>query len=433
MSASDSARQVVECRVCGAADWQEVVSFGPVPLANSYLDPADSYDDEPRYPLDVVSCRSCRLMTLTHVVDPEVLYRDYSYVTSDSETMDRHMRLVAKLCRERFDVPEGSFVVELGSNTGEQLMIFRDAGMRTLGIDPARSIAAVAEEQGIETLPEFFSASTAKSVAESHGQARVILGRHVFAHIDHVAGIAVGVRNLLEPEGVFAIEVPYALDMLERTEFDTIYHEHLSYYAVGTLATLFERHGLRVIDVERISVHGGSILVFVGHGDGPWQQRPAVKELIALEERAGLHDDATYREFAAKVRNVTESLTALVRGLRADGKRIAGYGAPAKGNTLLTVCGLGPDDLEFCSDTTDLKQGKVLPGSHVPVRTPEYAREHAPDHYLLLAWNYTEEILRKERAFLESGGKFIVLHPEPSVVSAESLAAAESVAAARRS
>ncbi|MEV4677481.1 MULTISPECIES: class I SAM-dependent methyltransferase [Actinomadura] len=424
MSASDSARRVTECRVCGGSDWQEVVSFGPVPLANGYLDPADSYDGEPRFPLDVISCRSCRLMTLTHVVDPEVLYRDYSYVTSTSDTMGRHMRFVAELCRERWEMPAGSFVVEVGSNTGDQLMIFQDAGMRTLGVDPARSLAEVAAGRGVETLPEFFSADTAADIADRYGEARLILGRHVFAHIDDVAGIAAGVRRLLEPAGVFAIEVPYALDMLERTEFDTIYHEHLSYYAVGTLATLFERHGLRVIDIERISVHGGSILVFAGHADGPWQPRPAVKELIALEERQGLHDDAAYRAFAARTEGVVESLTALVRGLRLGGGRIAGYGAPAKGNTLLSVCGLGPGDLEYCIDTTDLKQGKVLPGSHIPVRPPEYAEEHPPTHFLLLAWNYAEEILRKERAFLEKGGKFIVMHPVPSIVSADSLPAA---------
>ncbi|GAA2898716.1 class I SAM-dependent methyltransferase [Streptosporangium fragile] len=411
----------MECRVCGGTDWQEVVSFGLVPLANGFLDPADSYDDEPYYPLGVISCRSCRLLSVTHVVDPEILYRDYPYVTSDSDTITRHMRYVAETCRERFALPPDGLVVEIGSNTGAQLVAFRDAGMRTLGVDPARNLARVAADRGIETLPDFFSAETARSVAEGYGRARLILARHVFAHIDHVAGVVTGARELLSPEGVFAIEVPYALDLFEQNAFDTIYHEHLSYFSVGTLVSLFARHGMRVFDVERLPVHGGSILVFVGRDDGPWAPRPSVEELLRLERRAELHSDAVYRDFALNVDRVRDELPALVRRLAAEGKRIAGYGASAKGNTILNVCGLGPEELEFCSDTTTLKQGKVLPGTHVPVRSPEYAKAHAPDYYLLLAWNYSDEIIRKESAFLNGGGRFIRPIPKPVIISADSL------------
>ncbi|MDT0346418.1 class I SAM-dependent methyltransferase [Streptomyces litchfieldiae] len=414
-------RLIDTCRVCDGNDWQEVVSFGPLPLANSFLEPADSYDDEPAYPLGVVSCRSCRLMSLTHVVDPEVLYRRYFYVTSDSRTMAEHMRHVAALCRDRFALPAGSFVVEMGSNTGQQLSAFQDIGMRTLGVDPARDLAAAAGERGVETLPDFFSGPTARRVLKEYGPARLILGRHVFAHIDNIAEIAVGVRELLEPAGVFAVEVPYALDMLEHNEFDTIYHEHLSYFAVDTLATLFGRHGLRVVDVERLAVHGGSILVFVGRDDGPWEPRPVVDRMREQERDFGLFEDATYAEFAGRVAGIGEKLPALVRSLVADGKRVAGYGAPAKGNTLLGVCGLGTDELEFSIDTTVLKHGRVLPGSHIPVRTPEYGKENPPDYYLLLAWNYAEEIIGKEREFLENGGRFIVPIPEPTIVSADDL------------
>jgi SAM-dependent methyltransferase len=418
MDFSGNAREVVECRVCGERDWQEVVSFGPVPLADSFLEPADAYDDEPRYPLGVNSCRSCRLMSLTHVVDPEVLYRTYPYTTSDSETIKKHMGYVVEVCLERFDIPEGSFVLEIGSNTGSQLKAFQNAGMRTLGVDPARNIAVVANQRGIETLPDFFGVDTAASVKNRYGTPRLILGRHVFAHIDDVASVAIGVRQLLGPDSVFAIEVPYAVDMLERNEFDTIYHEHLSYFGVGTLATLFERHGLRVLDVERLAVHGGSILVFVGLDNGVWPPSPVVEELMSLEKRVGLHEDATYEQFAGDVERVKGELTALVRALRTEGKRIAGYGAPAKGNTLLNVCGLTADDIEFCCDTTEFKQGLVLPGTHIPVRSPEYAKTQDIDYYLLLAWNYGEEILSKESAFLAEGGRFIMPNPRPSIVPA---------------
>ncbi|WP_326808990.1 class I SAM-dependent methyltransferase [Streptomyces sp. NBC_01775] len=414
------AQQIRECRACGSTDWQNVVSLGQVPLANGFLEQGLSYEDEPRFPLAVVSCRDCRLLSLTHVVDPAVLFREYLYVTSPSDTMRRHMRRVADLCEERFGIPAGSLVVEMGSNTGEQLAAFQDDRMRVLGVDPARALAAVATERGVPTLPDFFSATSGERIREEHGPARLVLGRHVFAHIDDIADVAAGVRRLLRSDGVFAIEVPYALDMLERNEFDTIYHEHLSYFMVDTLATFFARHGLRVVDVEHLGVHGGSILVFVGHQDGPWPTRPVVDQMREKEQRAGLHEDAMYTGFAQTVEETRHTLTRLVGELRAEGRTIAGYGAPAKGNTLLTTCGLSNDQVEFCTDTTELKQGKVLPGTHVPVRSPAYGEEHPPDYYLLLAWNYSEEILRKERDYLESGGRFIVPIPRPRVVTARS-------------
>nr|QVQ68803.1 mmyC [uncultured bacterium] len=416
MTSTGHATQVTTCRVCGEQDWQPVLSFGDLPLADSFLKPSDSYDDEPRYPLGVVCCRSCRLMSLTHVVDPEVLYRTYPYTTSDSEMMTKHMQRVVEICRDRFGVAPGSFVVEIGSNTGSQLKAFQKAGVRTLGIDPALNIVEVARRRGVETLPDFFSVESAKSVKEKYGTPRLILGRHVFAHIDDISGVVEGVRSILDPDGLFAIEVPYLVDMLQRNEFDTIYHEHLSYFGVGTLATLFERHGLRVVDVERLPVHGGSILVFAGLADGTWTTRPIVEELIAGEREFGLDKDGTYEQFALNFASIKEELVSLIRGLRAEGKRIVGYGAPAKGNTLLNACGLGVDDLEFCSDTTEFKQGTVLPGTHIPVRAPSEVAADEVDYYLLLAWNYSEEILKKEQAFIAKGGRFILPNPTPSIV-----------------
>lgn len=417
MSVKDSARAVVECRVCGGTDWQDIVAFGAMPLTGSFLEPSDSYEDEDRYPLGVISCRSCRLMSLTHVVDPEVLYRNYFYVSSDSDLITQHMRTLAKLAVERFEIPRDSLVVEIGSNTGTQLEFFQEAGMRILGVDPARNLAEVANANGIETLPLFFAEDTAADVAQRYGRARLILGRHCFAHIDDVASVARGALALLEHDGVFAVEVPYLLDMLENAEFDTIYHEHLSYYGVGTLDRLFDRQGMRVVDVERLpEVHGGSILVFAARSDGPWRPQPVVAELIELETRSGVYDDAAYVRFAQRTAQTAETMASLVRDLVAQGKRIAGYGAPAKGITLLNVSGLGTAELEFCSDTTPLKQGKVMPGSHIPIRSPEYGREHAPDYYVLLAWNYAKEIIRKERAYLEAGGRFIVPIPEPRII-----------------
>lgn len=421
MDVSEGARQVGECRVCGKTDWQDIVSFGNMPLANGFPEPATSYDDEPYYPLTLVSCRSCRLLSLTLVVDPAVLYRNYAYVTSESKMVRDHMRYVAQTCCDRFAIPPGSLVVELGSNVGTQLMAFRDAGMKPLGVDPAENLAEIANAAGIQTMPDFFSGDTARSIRDTYGPAPLILGRHVFAHINDLADVLTGARELLSPEGVLAIEVPYGLDMLEKTEFDTIYHEHLSYFLVGTLRKLFERCGMRVFDVERLNVHGGSILIFAGLENSPWPVSERVTGLLALEESRSLHNDAGYHDFAARVDRIRTELPELVRGLKAQGKRIAGYGASAKGNTILNVCGLGTEELDFCSDTTDLKQGKVLPGTHIPVVTPEYAKAHTPDYYLLLAWNYAEEIIRNERGFLDAGGGFILPIPRPRVITAESV------------
>ncbi|OKH94004.1 class I SAM-dependent methyltransferase [Streptomyces uncialis] len=411
---SDNVRFVTACRVCGGEEWQQVISFGDVPLANGFLEGADSAAQEQSYPLEVISCRGCRLLSLTAVVDPRLLYRTYSYVTSDSETMARHMRTVVRLCSEGARLADGDLVVELGSNTGDQLLAFQEVGARVLGVDPARNLTAIAEDRGVPTVPEYFGSVTAGAVAAEHGRAKLILGRHVFAHIDDVADVLAGVRALLADDGLFTIEVPYAVDLVDGLAFDTIYHEHLSYFLISTLDTLFARHGLRTVDVERLAVHGGSVLVSAGLAEGTRTTGDRVRELIAHERSAGLLTDAVYEDFAARVRGTCDGLRELVRGLVAGGSRVAGYGASAKGTTLLNMCGLGRDELEFCTDTTPQKQGRLTPGTHLPVLAPEDV-ERQPDYYLLLAWNYAEEIMRKESAFLDAGGGFVVPVPEPTV------------------
>lgn len=418
---SEIVRLVTACRVCGEEDWLDLFSFGLMPLANQYPDPAPSYDGELRFPLEVVICRRCWLMSLRHVVDPEVLYRHYVYISSDSRLIVRHMHQLAALTIQRFSIPAGSFVVELGSNIGTQLEVFRDAGMRVLGVDPARNLAEIANHKGLETLPEFFTADLAAHVLKRYGYPRLMLGRHVFAHIDDLRDVMDGVKDALDRNGVFAVEVPYLLDLIEGNQFDTIYHEHLSYFSVGTLVRLFDRHGLRVIDAERFAVHGGSIVIFVGQPEGAWAVRPAVADLLDLEDRIGLTTESYYRRFTDRVEHCRSSLRDLVGRLADEGKRIAGYGAPAKGNTLLNACGIGTRDLAFVTDTTEFKQGKVLPGTHIPVHPPAYAKQQPPDCFLLLAWNYAKEILEREKEFLRTGGQFIIPIPEPLVVSGQTI------------
>ena len=418
---SDAVRDMTLCRVCGKEDWLDVLSFGPMPLANNYLAPALSYDGEPRFPMDVIVCRSCWLMAIRQVVSPDVLYRHYVYISSDSRQILTHMHDVANLAATRFKLPAGSLVIELGSNIGTQLEVFRNMGMRVLGVDPARNLADLANAKGLETLLEFFGEGLARTILARYGHPRLILGRHVFAHIDDLTDVIQGAKRLLDPTGLFAVEVPYLLDLLRGNQFDTIYHEHLSYFSVGTLRRLFERHDLRVVDIARFAVHGGSIVVFVGQAEGRWPSGQAVCEFEEQEVRSGLTNEVAYQRFAERSSRTIRELGALVRRLVGQGNRVAGYGAPAKGNTLLNACGLTARDLQYVSDTTEFKQGRVLPGTHVPVVSPAYAREHPPDYFLLLPWNYAKEIIGREQPLLQKGIRFIVPIPEPLVVSKDSL------------
>lgn len=413
---------VEKCRVCGQSDWLEVISFGPTELANGFLDPAPAYPPEPAYPLDVIVCRDCWLMCIRHVVDPEVLFGHYVYVSQRSEGLTRHMRNVVGWCSEAAGLTSGDLVVELGSNVGDHLAMFAERGMRVVGVDPARNLVEIANERGIETIADFFGPEASGRIAREKGHASLVFGRQCFAHIDDVHNVLDGADAVLGPDGVVAIEVPYLVNLLEENQFDTIFHEHLSYYSLSTFRRLFAAHDMEVIDVHRANVHGGSIVVIASRTSAGRTAAPAVADLLALEERRGLTTERPYREFAERTRRVTTEVRELVRGLAAEGKRVAGYGAPSKGCTLLQMCGLGEGDLEFCSDTTPGKHGKVLPTTHIPVYSPEQAGENPPDYYLLLAWNYADDIIAKERGFLEQGGRFIVPIPEPRVVSAEGAA-----------
>ncbi|WP_103536013.1 class I SAM-dependent methyltransferase [Streptomyces sp. SM11] len=408
------------CRVCGADDWIEVISFGSLPLANGFVDPADADEAQDAFPLDVIVCRRCRLMTLRHVVDPETLFKHYVYVSSDSDQIREHMRHIVGLATRRAALVPDDLVVEMGSNIGTQLAMFEAAGMRVAGVDPAANLAEIANERGIATDPDFFGPGPASRITEGQGRAKAVIGRQCFAHIDDVHRILDGVDVVLDDDGVLIIEVPYLLNLLDENQFDTIYHEHLSYFSLHTLSHLFGAHGLRVIDVERVAVHGGSIAVVAARETAARTPQPSVAALLALEEARGLLTEAPYRAFAERVTRVTEAVRTLVHGLVADGKRVAGYGAPSKGTQLLMACELTAQDITVCGDTTSLKHGKLLPGTHIPVLPPEEVAATEPDYYLLLAWNYTEEVVRKEHRFLAAGGKFIVPVPEPRIISVQS-------------
>jgi SAM-dependent methyltransferase len=316
---------------------------------------------------------------------------------------------------DRFKPAPGSLVLDIGSNDGTLLKCFKQAGMAVLGIDPARAIARAASGQGIETLTDFFSLPLAEKIREERGPAAVITANNVFAHADDLIGITEGIRHLLAPDGVFIFEVSYLADVYRDTLFDTIYHEHLAYHTVKPLAGFFARHGLELIAAERIESHGGSLRGIVQHAGGPHKIAASVAARIAEEERLGLDKSATLTQFAADIDGIKRNLTAVLKDLKAHGKSIAGFGAPAKATTLMYHFGLGPDVIDFIVDDSPLKQGLFTPGHHIPVLPSAALYERNPGYVLILAWNFAGPIMKNHEKFTRAGGHFIVPLPKVQV------------------
>ncbi len=405
---------MARCRVCQQQTLEKFLSLGPTPLANRFLKREQLEEPEPSFPLDVNFCHTCGLVQLVDVVPAEVLFHDYPYLTGVSSPMRTHFAALAEEVAHEYHVGPGSLVVDVGSNDGTLLSGFRRFGPTIVGIEPAANVAAAANAAGIQTINQFFSPALAEEITRTRGPAQVVLATNVFAHVHDLDQFLHGVSALLSAEGVLVIEVPYLVDMLNNTEFDTIYHEHLSYFAVRPLVTLFTRFGMRIVGLKRVRVHGGSIRIAVQKSPAPLA--PVMAQILNEEAELGLASMRPYRNFAKRVRLIGEELVDLLRSLKAQGRRTVGYGAPAKGNTLLNFCKVGPDLLEYLVDATPAKQGRYSPGMHIPVFPDTRFQADRPDYALLLAWNYADEILKKEAAYREHGGKFITPIPRPAIL-----------------
>lgn len=407
----------VLCRACREPLGDIVLSLGRTPLANALLSEADLARPEPTFPLDLAFCRRCSLVQLLETVPPDQLFRDYVYFSSYSDTMLRHATVLAeRMIRERRLGPD-SMVVEAASNDGYLLRNYRGAGVKVLGIEPARNVARVAREQhGVPTREEFFTAGYASRLVEEGFRADVFHAHNVLAHVPDLPGFLEGVRTLLKPQGVAIVEVPYVKDMLDGCEFDTIYHEHLCYFSMTALNGAFERAGLRVVDVEQVPIHGGSLRLFASPAATVFMSSPRVRALLKQEETWGVHVPEPYRDFAERVARIKRQLTELLAKLKGQGARIAAYGASAKGSTLLNYCGIGRDVLDFVADRSHVKQGRYTPGTHLRIEPPEKLLEARPDYTLLLTWNFADEILAQQAEYRRRGGRFIVPVPEPRVV-----------------
>jgi SAM-dependent methyltransferase len=401
------------CRSCGANQLESVLSLGRTPLANALLKQDELSKPEPTFPLDLVFCPGCALVQITETVPPEQLFSHYLYLSSFSDTMLKHSaELAERLIRER-GLHANSLVTEVASNDGYLLQFYKRAGVPVLGIEPAENIARVAEDRGIPTITRFFGEELGRELHDTGRRADVIHANNVLAHVADLNGFVAGIALALKDTGVAVIEAPHVKPMIERLEFDTIYHEHLCYYSLTALKPLFERHGLTIVDVHEIPLHGGSLQVHVALSGEPSDR---VCKLLDEEKAAGVGEREFYHDFGNKVRHLKSQLVAKLRELKSDGSRIAAYGASAKGSTLLNFCGIGRETLEFVADRSTVKQGLYTPGTHLLVKPPEALVAEQPDYVLLLTWNFADEILDQQSAYRERGGKFIIPVPEPAIV-----------------
>lgn len=406
--------KVSKCRICNNRNLLTFLQLGPTPIPNGFLEKGQLNMAEKFYPLDVCFCPECGITQLGHVVDPKIMFHNYLYIPSTSKTMTDHFASLAKDVFRRCQLREDDLVVDIGSNDGTLLKAFKALGVATLGIDPAENLAKVANKEGITTINAFFTKKLASKIVNKNRKAKTITATNVVAHIHNLHDFFEGVKQLLATNGLFIAEFPYFIDLMQKTEFDTIYQEHLSYFSLTPLKKLLDYHHLYLIDAQRIPVHGGSIRVFVSKKKTG--EKKAVKDLLELEKSHGILDPQTYLKFRKRVDKIRHDLVQLLWSLRLKNKSIVGYGASAKGNIMLNYCRIGTETIDYIVDSIPYKQGKYTPGVHIPILSESQLQKANPDYVLILAWNFAEEIIKKQTAYRNRGGKFIITIPKLKII-----------------
>jgi SAM-dependent methyltransferase len=401
------------CRHCGDSLKYSFCDLGMSPPSNAYLMPAQLQQMEKFYPLHAYVCGKCFLVQLQEFESPEQIFSDYAYFSSYSQTWLDHARVYTEYMIARFGFGKASHVVEIASNDGYLLQYFKGKDIPVLGIEPAANVAKVAQEAGIPTLTKFFGVKTATELVADGKQADLLLGNNVLAHVPDLNDFVRGLKIILKPQGVITMEFPHLLQLMRENQFDTIYHEHFSYFSFLTVERVFTHHGLKMFDVEQIPTHGGSLRIFATHAESSWlPEHQRVAQLRQEEMAAGLSDIKAYRDFSEQVKRTKRLLLDFLIDAKQAGKTIVGYGAPAKGNTLLNYCGIRSDFLDYTVDLSPHKQGKFLPGTHIPIFHPDKVRETRPDYLLVLPWNLRDEIISQMAHIREWGGRFILPIPE---------------------
>lgn len=406
------------CRLCHEPLRHTFADLGVSPFSNTFLKPEHLNRMEPFYPLHAFVCETCFLVQLEEFESPERIFNDeYAYFSSYSDTWLDHARQYTEQIAARLALDDQSFVVEIASNDGYLLQYFVQRNIPVLGIEPSANVAAVARKKGIETLIGFFGARTARDLVDSRRKADLVIGNNVLAHVPALNDFVEGLALLLADQGAITMEFPHLLCLMRGNQFDTIYHEHFSYFSFLTVTRLFAAHGLRIFDVDRLPTHGGSLRIYAAHGNCPrWRDQPSVQELLAEERRAGLDKIATYGAFAKQIAECKRSLLDFLITAKRAGKTIVGYGAAAKGNTLLNYCGIRTDFVDYTVDRSAHKQGMFLPGTRIPVFAPSKIFESKPDYVLILPWNLQDEIVAQIADIRSWGGKFVVPIPEVRVL-----------------
>lgn len=408
---------MTSCRFCGSPLEQSFCDLGMSPLANSYLTADQLNEPEVFYPLHAYVCSTCFLVQLAEFTSAEFIFSDYAYFSSYSQSWLEHARKYARSVIDRFRLDGSSSVVEIASNDGYLLQYFVDAGVPCLGIEPAKNVALVAEERGINTRVGFFGESLAEELVADGLQADLLIGNNVLAHVPDLNDFVTGMSRLLAPGGVITMEFPHVLELIENNQFDTIYHEHFSYFSLLIVIRVFASHDLRLFDVERLSTHGGSLQIYACHAENAGHvTSPRMDELIQVERTAGLDNLEGYRAYTERVKRTKRALVRFLVDARDDGLTVAAYGAPAKGNTLLNYCGVRDDLLDYAVDRSPHKQGRFLPGTHVPIHAPDHVRDTRPDYLLILPWNLRDEVVEDMSYIRDWGGRFVVPVPELAVI-----------------
>lgn len=413
-----SIKEVIKCRVCESKDLYTFLDLGLLPIPNGFLDKEDLNADEKRFPLVVAYCRLCSLTQLKFIVDPEIMFKNYLYIPSASQTRIENFRGLLEDARKRIKIDSTSLAIDIGSNDGSLLSVFKSEGINVLGVDPAENLVKVATLNGIPTILGYFGVEIAKKIKKLHGQADVSYATNVFAHISDIKEFLKGVEIVLKDKGVFISQFPYIVDLLKENQFDTIYHEHLSYFSIKSLLILTEGTEMEIFDVEHSELDGGSVKVY-------WKKKKnstlvsntaSINKFLREEEKIGLYDDKIYNEFSKRVYDLKISVKSELQALRKRKKKIVGYGAAAKGNIMLNYFGIGTKILDYIVDSTLYKQGKYTPGTHIPIYAETKILETNPDYVLILAWNFKKEIIKKNEAYTKKGGKYIVAIPSLEVI-----------------
>ena len=407
-----------KCRICGSRELFKFLNLGLMPIPNGFLKIEDTNKPEDKYELSCLSCENCGLVQLTNMVNPNLMFKNYVYVPSESKTMMNNFSNLSHQIFSTSKLGKKSLVVDIGSNDGSLLSFFKNYGTKILGVDPAENLAKIAELKGIPTEIKLFNLKNAKLIKNKHGEADVITATNVIAHVDNLHDFFEGVSYLLREKGIFVTEFPYFLELIRRNEFDTIYHEHLSYFSLKPWIKLVESNGFEIVNARKLEIHGGSLrLIHKKKGSKNLNAKNTVNHLISLEEHYNIYDRNTLGDFANKVEALKIELTTLLKNLKRKRKKIVGYGAAAKGNILTNYFDIGPETLDYIVDSTPYKQGLFTPGKHISVYEENRLTIDKPDYALILAWNFADEIIEKEKDFRKNGGKFIIPIPDVRIIS----------------